>query len=101
MMTENDLLLAIKAGVAIRSPHDVLECLVQLAALSIEAGRSQEGADILAYVLHHEATPPDIKAEGQELWDALATWVCPRVLLDAEDFGTKAALEDVVEYVFL
>src|SRR5688572_5256209 len=101
MMTESDLLLAIKAGVAITSPHELLECLVQLAALYIKAGRSQEGADILAYVLHRQDTPQNIKAAGQELWDALATWICPRVLLDAEDFGTKAALEDVVEYVFL
>lgn len=100
-MTESDLLLALKAGMAIHSPHDILDCLVQLAALHIEAGRSQEGADILAYVLHRHDTPQDIQAAGQELWDELATWVCPRVLLDAEDFGTKAALEDVVEYVLL
>jgi hypothetical protein len=100
-MSENDLLLAIKAGLTIRSPYDVLECLVQLAALYIEAGRSQEGADVLAYVLHRMDTPRDIRAAGQELWDDLARWICPRVVLDAEDFGRKAALEDVVAYVFL
>jgi hypothetical protein len=100
-MNEKDLLLAIKAGLAIHSPYDVLDCFVQLATVYVEAGRTQEGADVLAYLLHRIDTPQDIKAAGQELWDDLARWVCPRVLMDAEDFGRKAALEDVVAYVFL
>jgi hypothetical protein len=100
-LTESDLLLSIRAGLAIESPADVLECLVELAALYIEKGNTQEGADVLAYLLHRIDTPQDIKAHGQALWDDLATWICPRVLYDAEDFGRKAALEDIVDYVFL
>jgi hypothetical protein len=100
-LTESDLLLSIKAGLAIHSPEDVLECLLQLAALYIEKGNTQEGADVLAYLLHRIDTPRDIKEQGQALWDDLATWVCPRVLYDAEDFGEKAALEDIVAYVSL
>lgn len=100
-LTESDLRLSIQAGLAIQSPHAVLESLVQLAAVYIDKGNTQEGADILAYLLHRLDTPQDIKEQGQVLWDDLATWICPRVLYDAEDFGRKAALEDVVDYVFL
>jgi hypothetical protein len=100
-LTEADLHLSIKASLAIQALDDVLECLVQLAAICIEKGNTQEGADILAYLLHHLDTPQDIKEQGQALWDDLARWICPRVLYDAEDFGRKAALEDVVNYVFL
>lgn len=100
-LTESDLLLSIQAGLAIQSPADVLECLVQLAALYIDKGNTQEGADILAYLLHQTDTPQDIKEQSQALWNDLATWICPRVLYDAEDFGRKAALEDVIDYVFL
>jgi hypothetical protein len=100
-LSESDLLLSIQAGLAINSPHELLECFVQLAAIYIEKGSTQEGADILAYLLHRIDTPNDIREQGQALWDDLARWICPRVLYDAEDFGRKAALEDVVDYVFL
>lgn len=99
-MIEQEVLVSIKAGMAIQARDAVLDALVQMASLYIQRGLTQEGADILAFVLCCENLPDDIEEHADDLWEDLARWICPRVLLDAEDFGKKAYLEDVIEYVF-
>lgn len=100
-LTEKGLLTSIKAALAIEATHEVFDSLVYLAAVYIEEGQSQEGADVLAYVLRRKDIAEDILERAEEVWEDLACWVCPRVLLDAQDFGKKATFEDIVEYVFL
>jgi len=95
-----NILMTIKAGMAIRARDEVLDALVQMAGLYIERGLTQEGADVLAFVMRCETIPGDIEEAAVELWEDLERWICPRVLLDAENFAKKAYLEDVVEYVF-
>ena len=97
MLTEKDLLISIKAAKSLNATYDILDALTQLARVYIKRGETQEGADILAYVLRC-AAPADVLDHAQALWDDLARYICPRVLLDAEDFGSKATLDDVLEY---
>lgn len=99
-LTEADYIASIRAARAINARHDILEALVRIAALYIERGLTQEGADVLAYIRRIGNTPEDIRDYADELWEELETWICPRVLLDAEDFGKKAYLKDVIEYVY-
>ncbi|MGB7339142.1 MAG: hypothetical protein WBC91_09645 [Phototrophicaceae bacterium] len=96
---QDDLLVSLKAGMAIQARDDVLHTFVLFAADYIEQGLTQEGADVLAFVLRCEALPDDIEEQALDLWEDLERWICPRVLLDAEDFGKKAYLEDVVDYI--
>ncbi len=100
IINEKEILSAIKAGMAIQARDEVLYALVQMAALYIERGLTQEGADVLAFVMRCADVPEDIEESAIELWEDLERWICPRVLLDAESFAKKAYLEDVVEYVF-
>lgn len=96
---QRDLLVAIKAGMAIHARDEVLHAFVLVAGDYIAQGLTQEGADVLAFVLRCEALPDDIEEQALDLWEDLERWICPRVLLDAQDFGKKAYIEDVVEYI--
>lgn len=100
LLTEKDYIASIKASQAINALDDVLTALVHVAGLYIERGLTQEGADVLAYIRRREGVPEDISDHADELWEELETWICPRVLYDAEDFGKKAYLDDVIEYVY-
>lgn len=93
--------VAIRAALSIEAYYEALEQVVALAAAYIEHGWTQEGADLLAYVLQHaERLPEDIVEQAQEQHDDLARYICPRVLLDAADFGQKATFDDILEYIF-
>lgn len=97
--TEKTLLVSLKAAQSLNARHEVLATMTAIGAHYKAQGMTQEGADILAFVLRHRATPPDVAALAQDHWDDLARWICPRVLLDAEDFASKATLEDVIAYI--
>lgn len=98
-MAQADLIVSLRAGLAIQARDDVLNSLVMIADEYIQQGLTQEGADVLAFVMRCQSVPEDIEEHALDLWEDLARWICPRVLLDAEEFGKKAYLEDVVEYV--
>lgn len=91
----------LQAARAIDAPTDCLAALVGLAAHWIARGETQEGADVLAWVLRHPSLSAMTQESAQTLWDELATWICPRVLLDAADFAKYATFEDICEYVTL
>ncbi len=100
MLQEKDWLLMLQAAQSIQARAESLEALVGLAAVYIERGETQEGADVLAFVLRCPDAPDDILQRAQDTWDDLARYICPRVLLDAEDFASKATFADVLEYVY-
>ena len=100
IITEQDLLTSIQAAQAIEATHEILDALTQLAGIYIERGETQEGADVLAFVMRCDDMPDDVYDLADEHWEDLARYICPRVLLDAEDFGSKATLADVIAYVF-
>ena len=100
-LTEKDLLVSIRMSLSIDAVTDALDAMVQLAAIWIERGETQEGSDILAFVMRDSRVAQDTFDMAQDEWDDLATYACPRVLVDAEDFGKKATLDDVIEYIFV
>ncbi|GAB5492916.1 MAG: hypothetical protein Phog2KO_31310 [Phototrophicaceae bacterium] len=94
-----DTITSLKASTELKNKKSVLALFVQVAEVYISQGLTQEGADVLAYVLQYEQTPDDIFDMAEDLWEDLERWICPRVLLDAETFGKKAYFKDVVEYI--
>lgn len=101
ILTEKDLLISIRMALAIDAFTDALDAMTQLAGLWIERGDTQEGADLLAFVMRDKRTHPETYDKAEDFWDGLATYACPRVMVDAEDFGKKATFDDVVEYIFV
>lgn len=91
----------LQAARTIRSEADSSAALVGLAAHHIARGETQEGADLLAWVLRTPFCSGEMREAAQEMWDDLASWICPRVLLDAADFAHYATLDDLYEYVSL
>ena len=91
----------LQAARAINAQADCLAALVGLAAHWIARGETQEGADVLAWVLQQASISAMTQEIAQSLWDDLATWICPRVLLDASDFARYATFDDICEYVTL
>lgn len=98
-LTKKDLLVSLKAAQALGATQELLATMTAIAAQYNADGLTQEGADILAFVLEHPHTPDDIAQQAQDHWDDLARWICPRVLVDAEDFGRKATMDDVIAYI--
>ena len=98
---ESQWLALLQAARIIDSVADCLAALVGWAAHSIARGETQEGADVLAWVLRQPSVSDETREMAQDLWDELAARICPRVLLDAADFAAYATLDDLCEYVTL
>jgi len=99
-LSEKALLFALHASLATGSISAMLDAMTQLAQRYIEKGWTQEGADILVYVLRHAQTLPDTREQAEIFYDDLACYICPRVLVDAQAFASKATFADMVEYIF-
>lgn len=100
MFQERDWLLILRASAEMNTRVESLDAMTHLAEVYIKRGETQEGADVLAFVLHCPDTAPDTQEQAREAWDDLARYICPRVLLDAEDFASKATYDDLLEYIF-
>ncbi len=99
-MQERDWLLIVRAADGMSARAEALDAMTNLAQIYIERGETQEGADVLAFVLRCPDAAADTREQAQEAWDDLARYICPRVLLDAEDFASKASYDDLLDYVF-
>jgi hypothetical protein len=100
-LTEKDLHIALKAAVAINATAEALDVMTDIAAGYIAQGDTQEGADVLAFVLLQPLLMPDSRMRAEDLFEDLESRICPRVLWDAREFASLATFEDVVEYIFL
>jgi hypothetical protein len=99
-LTERDLLASIRAAWAIEAHSEILDAITQLACIYIERGLTQDGADVLAFVLRQPNLPGDTFERARDAYEDLESYICPRVLLDAQDFASKATLQDIIDYVF-
>ncbi|MAU10436.1 MAG: hypothetical protein CL607_11485 [Anaerolineaceae bacterium] len=98
--TEKELLTHLKMALAINADAEVMHLLTELACMYISQGLTQEGADVLAFVLRQPELAADTHQQATDVYDDLASYICPRVLLDAQEFASKAHLTDIVDYVF-
>lgn len=99
-LSERALLINIQAALALEARAEILDLLCNLAEAYITRGWTQEGADLLCFLAQQPDADVDTAERTTEALAELATWVCPRVLLDAEDFAELATLDDIIEYVF-
>jgi hypothetical protein len=91
----------LQASCVFEARADSLAAFVGIAAYNISRGETQEGADVLAWVMRQPLLSTETHEMAHILWDDLATWICPRVLLDAADFAQYATFDDLYEYVML
>lgn len=98
---ETQWLTLLQATRTIDAPTDCLAALIGLAAHWIARGETQEGADVLAWVLRHPSLSTTAQETAQNLWDDIIAWICPRVLLDATEFARYATFDDICEYITL
>jgi hypothetical protein len=75
------------------------DALYRWALWHAQQGFTQEAADVLAFLLRCDDIPQDCLAAAADLFEELETRICPRVILDAKDFASKATLDDILEYV--
>jgi hypothetical protein len=77
---------------------DLYAALVGWSAWQISLGNTQEGGDVLAFLLR-QPLDPTTHERAEELWEELASRACPRVIYDARDFASKATLTDILDYI--
>ncbi|MCA9892804.1 MAG: hypothetical protein KC615_07455 [Anaerolineae bacterium] len=99
-LTEKGLLATLNAALAIHAHAEIMHLFTELACLYIGKGLTQEGADLLAFILKQPELEEGTRHQAADAYDDLASYICPRVLFDAQDFASKARLEDVIDYVF-
>lgn len=99
MNTEAELQAALQAAIAMEAIAEALDVMTHIAAQYIVQGYTQEGADVLAYVLLQPETPVDTYETALELFEDLETRICPRVILDAREFARLANLTDLKDYI--
>jgi hypothetical protein len=100
MNTEAELLMALKTAVALDASAEIWDVMTHIAAHYIAQGYTQEGADVLAFVLLQANIAEDTRAMAADLFEDLESRICPRVILDAQDFARLATLDDLIEYIF-
>lgn len=96
---EKDHRIALKAALVIEANGDALEAMLNIAIQWLQRGLTQEGVNLLAFVLHH----PDIRHEtydrAEEIFLDLETQLCPRVIEDAKTFRLGKSINTVAAYV--
>jgi hypothetical protein len=101
MLTEEHALhTQLKAALAIQSRAAAFDVMTTIAALYIAQGNTQEGADVLAFLLLQPDIAPDTLEQAQALFEELETRICPRVIWDAREFARDMVFEDMIEYIF-
>lgn len=101
--TERDLLASIRIIQSLENfntTHELFDSLTELATLYIGRGETQEGADVLAWVLRQSDLPQPIATRARALFEDLEASICPRVIYDAQEFARYATHADIMEYIF-
>lgn len=98
-LTQRDYLAVIHAADAIGAIPEVLDALTDFAALSIQSGETQQGADILAFVLLQSTLAYETQSKAETLFDDLCAWICPCVIWDAHAFAREVDLADIIWYI--
>jgi hypothetical protein len=76
---------------------ETLAGLTDLSALMMQAGKTTEAANVLAFVLHHADVPYDTYDRAEDLFIDLEAHLCPRVLSDAKEQARYLTMRGVVE----
>lgn len=88
--------IVVRASRAIGANSDTLDGLANLASMIMEAGKTDEAAQILAFILNH----PDVSAEtydkADDLFIDLESRICPRVIYDAKLSAVYQTMDSMI-----
>lgn len=98
-LTEKDYRIALKAALVIHAKGDVLDAMTGIAESFIRRGQTQEGANLLAFVLNHPDVRYDTFDHAEDMFFALEEHLCPRVLADAKAFRLGKSIQSVAAYI--
>ena len=97
--TEKDYRIALKAALVIDAQGDALDALAGIAEWYLRGGRTEEGANILAFVLNHPDVRYDTYDRAEEMFMELEEHACPRVIEDAKAFRLGKSIRSMAAYV--
>ena len=100
LLPEKDYRIALKASLAINAVGEALDAMTWLAQGWLQRGSTQEGANVLVYVMNNPDVRYDTFDRAEEMFLELEEKVCPRVLLDAKEFILSKSLATMAAYVF-
>lgn len=100
LLPEKDYRIALKAALAINAVGEALDTMAWLAQRWLERGSTQEGANLLVFVMNHPDVRYDTFDRAEEIFLELETHACPRVLLDAKEFVLGKTLTTMATYIF-
>ena len=91
------LLDTLMLALDIDASRKAFDLLVEIAGYLIDAGETEQAAQVLAFV----QTQPNVSrltaALTAQLLMTLEEEICPRAILDARDFAQHASFEDVIQ----
>lgn len=100
LLPERDYRIALRAALAINAVGEALDAMTWLARHWLNRGSTQEGANLLAFVMNHPDVRYDTFDRADEMFLELEAQACPRVLLDAKEFVLGKSLAAMAAYVF-
>lgn len=100
LLPEKDYQIALRAALAINAVGEALDAMTSLAQRWLESGSTQEGANLLVFVMNHPDVRYDTFDRAEEMFLELEARACPRVLLDAKEFVLGKSLTTMATYVF-
>jgi hypothetical protein len=87
---------AVQLAVAIHAVPLLLEALVGVATLRLQAGALEQAAEVLGLVLYHPLTPRSIKPEVERTLAAVAGRLSPQLFPETQRRAQRRDLEEVV-----
>jgi hypothetical protein len=99
-LTEKDYRIALKAALAINAVGEALDAMTGLAQRWLERGSTQEGANLLVFVMNHPDVRYDTFDRAEEMFLDLEARACPRVILDAKEFILGKSLATMAAHIF-
>lgn len=100
LLPEKEYRIALKASLAINAVGEALDAMTWLAQSWLQRGSTQEGANLLVFVMNHPDVRYDTFDRAEEIFLELEEKACPRVLLDAKEFVLSKSLATMAAYVF-
>ncbi|MBZ0297535.1 MAG: hypothetical protein K8L99_33575 [Anaerolineae bacterium] len=97
--TEKAYRIALKAALVIQANGDVLDAMTGIAESLIHRGQTQEGANILAFVLNHPDVRYDTYDHAEDMFFEMEEHLCPRVIADARTFRLGKSIKSVAAYI--
>lgn len=92
--TLKDLRIVLYAALQIEATAELLDTMTRLAEYYLHRGRTGEAVELVAFVLNHGDAALDTREQAEDLFIALESSICPRVIVDAWTKASEVPLKD-------